>query len=91
MSDRRPDPNVMLPSSLDIAAVKDDCVTLVARYVPYYVFIYYYFIYCSIIVPYFEEYKSQSSSVAQHIPSKYSKERALKSEVVSKCYTKCVN
>ena len=85
MSDCVPDPNVMLPSSLDITAVKDDCVILVARYVPNYVFIYYYSICCSIIAPYFEEYKSQCRSVSQHIPSKYSKEMALKSEVVSKC------
>ena len=40
----------------------------------------------SIIAPYFEEYKTQSSSVSQHISSKYSKEMALKSEVVSKSY-----
>ena len=92
LSDRTPDPNVMLPSSLDITAVTNDCVILVARYVPYCVFICYYFMYYSIIAPYFEEYKSQSRSVSQHIPSKHSKEMALQSEVVSKCYMqKCVN
>ena len=37
------------------------------------------------IAPYLEEYKTQSSSVSQHISSKYSKEMALKS-VVSKSY-----
>ena len=84
MSDCTPDPNVMLPSSLDIATVTNDCIILAARYVPYYVFIYYCTLYYRIIAPYFEEYKSQCSSVSQHIPSKYSKEMELKSEVVRK-------
>ena len=34
-SDCTPDPNVMLPSSLDVTALKDECIILVARYVAY--------------------------------------------------------
>lgn len=46
-----------------------------------------YIIDCRIILQHFEEYKNQNGLVSQHIPSKYSKEMASKSEIVSKTLT----
>ena len=45
ISDCTPDPNAMLPSSLDVADVNNDCVILVAQYVVFFIFIYYYSMY----------------------------------------------
>ena len=41
---------------------------------------------CSILVLHFEEFQSQKKLVKLHIPSKYSKEMAQKSQTVSLVY-----
>ena len=51
-------------------------------YVSMYAYIVYSFMY-RILVQHMDEFKSQAKTVPRHIPSRYSKEMASKSDVVS--------
>ena len=71
---RTPDPDVMIPSCSDVKALQDDSVILVSRYV------------VNILYNHFALHiNSILLQVPLYIPSKYSKEMAMKSDVVSSC------
>ena len=90
-----PDATQFLPTTKDISSLKEELHILVARYVAVIIILMILikicFQYCRILIAYEVGHFKDQKLIPQHIKSRYNKEMASKSEVVSKLKCHCVD